>query len=61
MAVFGGGDRAGVLAALEAPVLRPVRDLLAPTIHPTDDPRLRVLEAFPRQFLAVDLELNELA
>lgn len=59
--VAGGGDRAGVIAALGTPRLRPVRELLMPTIHPTDDPRKRVLEAFPRQFLAVELELNELA
>ncbi|SDS34023.1 acVLRF1 family peptidyl-tRNA hydrolase [Microlunatus soli] len=61
VAVVGGGDRAGVVAALEPSVLAPVRQLLLPTIHPTDDPRRRVLEDFPARFLAVEIELNDLA
>jgi len=61
VAVAGGGDRVGVEAALDVPRLRSVNDLLLPRIHPTDDPRLRVLEGFPDQFLAIAIELNELA
>lgn len=61
VAVAGGGDRAGVEAALDEPRLRSVRDLLLPRIYPTDDPRLRVLEGFPAQFLAISIELNDLA
>lgn len=61
VAVAGGGDRAGVEAALDAPRRQVIKDLLLPRIYPTDDPRLRVLEAFPDQFLAVGIELNDLA
>lgn len=61
VAVVGGGDRAGVIAALEPAELTPIRHLLLPKVYPTDDPRRRVLEAFPSQFLAVDIELNDLA
>ncbi|MBO0811474.1 MAG: hypothetical protein J2P23_05455 [Microlunatus sp.] len=60
-AVAGGGDRAGVEATLSDPRLQQVRKLLMPRVHPTDDPRLRVLEAFPDQFLAIPIELNDLA
>lgn len=61
VAVVGGGDRAGVEAALDEPRLQPIKQLLMPRIHPCEDPRLRVLEAFPQTFLAVGIELNELA
>lgn len=61
VAVAGGGDRAGVEAALDLAGLQVIKDLLLPRIYPTDDPRLRVLEAFPDQFLAVAIELNDLA
>lgn len=61
VSVVGGGDRTGITAALEPAQLRPIRDLLLPTVYPTDDPRRRVLEAFPSQFLAVEIELNDLA
>lgn len=61
VAVAGGGDRSGVEAALDAPRLQPIKDLLLPRIYPTEDPRLRVLEAFPDQFLAVPIDLNDLA
>jgi len=61
VAVIGGGDRAGVEAALDEPRLRTVKNLLLPRIYPTDDPRLRVLEAFAAQFLAISIELNDLA
>jgi hypothetical protein len=60
-AVAGGGDRAGVDAALDDPRLQMIKKLLLPRIFPTEDPRLRVLEAFPQTFLAITIELNELA
>ena len=61
VAVVGGGDRAGVLATLEPVTLQPVRELLQDRIHATDDPRRRVLEAFPETFLSVEIELNDRA
>jgi len=60
-AVFGGGDKVGVRAVLADPRLDPVRLLLTGPILPTVDPRLRVLQAFPKQFRAVDITLNHLA
>ncbi|QDP98052.1 hypothetical protein FOE78_21030 [Microlunatus elymi] len=60
-AVVGGGDRAGVLAALEPAELTPIKELLQPRLLPVPDPRLRVLEEFADQFLGVEIELNELA
>lgn len=60
-ALATGGDRAGVEAVLETPALRALRPLTLPRSYPTDDPRLRTLEAFPDQFLALDIELNDLA
>lgn len=61
VAVAAGGDRVGVEAALRPAALAPVRALLLPRVHPTEDPRKRVLEGFAATFLAVDIELNELA
>ncbi len=60
-AVVGGGDVAGVSAVLADARLGPLRPLLQPRVHPVADPRLRVLQAFPEQFLAVDVSLNALA
>jgi hypothetical protein len=60
-AVVTGGDRSGIAAVLEAPNLKPIKDLALPRVHPTDDPRLKVLQAFPDQFLALEIELNDLA
>jgi hypothetical protein len=60
-AVVGGGDKAAVLAVLADPRLAALRPLLQPRIHPVPDPRLRVLEAFPEQFRAVEITLNALA
>jgi hypothetical protein len=59
VAVAGGGDRPGVDSVLASQHL--IKDLLLPKIYPTEDPRLRVLEAFPDQFLAIEIELNKLA
>jgi Actinobacteria/chloroflexi VLRF1 release factor len=60
-AVVGGGDKAAVIAVLADPRLAALRPLLQPRVHPVPDPRLRVLEAFPEQFRAVDITLNALA
>jgi len=60
-ALVGGGDRAAVTAVLTDPRLGVLRPLLQPRIHPVPDPRLRVLEAFPAQFRAVEITLNALA
>jgi hypothetical protein len=61
VAVVGGGDHAGIEATLDGARLTKIKDLLLPRIYPTEDPRLRVLEAFPDQFLAITVELNDLA
>jgi hypothetical protein len=60
-AVVGGGDKAAVAAVLADPRLAALRPLLQPRVHPVPDPRLRVLEAFPEQFRAVEITLNALA
>jgi hypothetical protein len=60
-AVVGGGDAGAVSAVLADPRLAPLRPLLQPRVHPVPDPRLRILEAFPDQFLPVDITLNDLA
>lgn len=60
-AVVGGGDAGAVSAVLADSRLAALRPLLQPRVYPVPDPRLRVLEAFPEQFLAVYIALNELA
>jgi len=60
-ALVTGGDRPAVTTVLADPRLAPLRPLLQPRTHPVPDPRLRVLEAFPEQFLAVEITLNALA
>jgi hypothetical protein len=60
-AVSTGGDHAALAAVFADPRLAAVRPLLQPRVHPVPDPRLRVLEAFPEQFLAVEINLNALA
>jgi hypothetical protein len=60
-AVVGGGDAGAVSTVLADARLAPLRPLLQPRVHPVPDPRLRVLEAFPEQLLAVEIALNELA
>ncbi|WP_375423467.1 acVLRF1 family peptidyl-tRNA hydrolase [uncultured Friedmanniella sp.] len=59
--LVGGGDAGAVSAVLADSRLAPLRPLLQPRVHPVPDPRLRVLEAFPEQYLAVEIALNELA
>jgi hypothetical protein len=60
-AVVGGGDKVAVAAVLADPRLAALRPLLQPRVHPVPDPRLRVLQAFPEQFRAVEITLNALA
>ena len=60
-AVVGGGDAPAVAAVLADSRLAALRPLLTDRVHPVPDPRLRVLEAFPEQFLAVSITLNALA
>lgn len=57
-----GGDRPACTAVLADHRLAPLAPLAedAP-FYATPDPRLKVLEAFPEQFLAVRIGLNELA
>jgi VLRF1 release factor-like protein len=60
-AVFLGGDRAALDAVLSDPRLAPIRAKAGSTVWPVAEPRRRVLEAFPDQFLAVQIRLNALA
>ena len=60
-AVVTGGDSVAVTAVLADPRLAALLPLVQPRTHPVPDPRLRVLEAFPDQFLAVAISLNDLA
>lgn len=59
--LFGGGDTVAVRAVLDDHRLRRLRSLLVDPVLPTVDPRLRVLQAFPAQFRAVTIRLNDLA
>ncbi len=60
-AVVLGGDRAAVNAVLADSRLQAVREKCGPQVLPVAEPRLAVLRAFPDQFLAVRIQLNELA
>ena len=60
-AVATGGDRPALAAVLADPRLVELQPLVLTPVHPVADPRLRVLQAFPEQFLAVRIGLNELA
>ena len=57
-AVVAGGDPPAVAAVLADPRLAALRPLLQPRLLAVPDPRLRVLQAFPEQFLAVEIALN---
>ena len=57
-ALVGGGDPPAVAAVLANPRLAALRPLLQPRVLAVPDPRLRVLQAFPEQFLAVEIALN---
>jgi hypothetical protein len=60
-ALITGGDKPAITAVLNDPRLSDLVPLVLPRVYPVADPRLRVLQAFPDQFLAVQIELNELA
>ena len=59
--IFLGGDRTGVEAVLADFRLSPVRAKASSHVLPVAEPRLPVLRAFPDQFLAVLIRLNDLA
>jgi hypothetical protein len=56
-ALICGGDKAAVEAALSDPRLAPLLPLRGRRFLPVPDPRLKVLQATPEQFLAVDLAI----
>lgn len=58
VALVCGGDRAAVDAALSDPRLAPLLPLRTEKFLPVPDPRLKVLEATPEQFLAVQLAIH---
>jgi len=60
-AVVTGGDRPAVEAVLADPRLAELRPLVLPQVLVVPDPRLRVLQALPEQFLTLTIRLNELA
>lgn len=60
-AVATGGDRPALAAVLADSRLVDVGPLVLPDVYPVPDPRQRVLEAFPEQFLTLRIELNDLA
>lgn len=57
-ALICGGDKAAVEAALSDPRLAPLAPLRTPPFLAVPDPRLRVLQATPEQFLVVDLLIH---
>jgi len=59
--VATGGDKPAVAAVLADARLAELRPLVLPEVYPVPDPRLRVLQAFPEQFLALRIRLNALA
>ncbi len=59
--VVTGGDKPALAAVFADPRLVDVRPLVMPQVFAVVDPRLRVLQAFPEQFLAVQIRLNALA
>ena len=57
-ALICGGDKAAVEAALADPRLAPLLPLRTPPFLAVPDPRLKVLQATPEQFLAVSLAIS---
>jgi Actinobacteria/chloroflexi VLRF1 release factor len=57
-ALFCGGDRKAVDATLADERLAVLRPLVANVFFAVPDPRLRVLQALPEQFLAVRIQLD---
>lgn len=60
-AVVTGGDKPAIAAVLADPRLAELRPLVRGQVYPVPDPRLRVLAAFPEQFLSLTIRLNDLA
>jgi hypothetical protein len=60
-ALATGGDRESVDAVLDDPRLSSLRRLALERVYPVADPRHPVLVQFPEQFLAIEIELNEVA
>ena len=60
-AVINGGDAPAVALVLEDDRLASIRHLVHNRVLPVPDPRLRVLQAFPEQFLAISIDLNDRA
>ena len=54
-ALCAGGDSTLVSAVFADSRLARLVPLLQPRIHPVPDPRLAVLQAFPEQFLALEI------
>jgi Actinobacteria/chloroflexi VLRF1 release factor len=57
-ALICGGDKAAVEAALSDPRLAPLLPLRTGPFLPVPDPRLKVLQATPEQFLVVNLAIH---
>jgi hypothetical protein len=57
-ALICGGDKAAVEATLSDPRLAPLAPLRAPPFLAVPDPRLKVLQATPEQFLTVSLAIH---
>jgi hypothetical protein len=57
-AVICGGDRTAVATVLSDPRLTPLQQLVAGQFLSVPDPRLRVLQASPAQFLAVQIQIH---
>ena len=57
-AVVTGGDRAAVASVLDDPRLAALKPLVTGPLLQVPDPRLRVLQATPDQFLAVRISLD---
>ena len=53
-----GGDRSALQAVMEDARLRPLRALIAEPVLEVPEPRLKVLEATPEQFLATRLTVR---
>lgn len=58
-ALVCGGDRAAVAAVLADPRLAPLVPLRTGVLLAVPDPRLRVLQDTPRQFMTIRVELTE--
>jgi Actinobacteria/chloroflexi VLRF1 release factor len=60
-AVVTGGDRTAIATVFGDHRLADLAALTVPRLYPVSDPRLRILQSFPKQFLAIEIQLNDLA